>query len=291
MKKIFKDNLKNELGVSNYVFDKHCDIVLIGSDEVFNCVNRSPWGFSKQLFGDNLNCKKVISYAASFGHTKYEDLVKFSLIDDLKIYFKNFSSLSLRDKNSLEIVNKVADIKGDRNVDPVLIYNYSKEIKLNNKINNYILVYAYDNRISNKNDIKNIKNFAKSKGKKLLSVGMYQVWCDYNIIANSFELLGYFKNADYVITDTFHGTVLSIKYNKQFITFIRNSNSNKLLDLLKYFGLEDRQVLNSSLISKNIDKIIDYEKINDIIKEERKRSLNYLRKNLKMKVIKEKEQC
>lgn len=76
----------------------------------------------------------------------------------------------------------------------------------------------------------------------MISIGHYFSWCDEVVIPTPFEVLAYFKGASYIITDTFHGSVFSIKFNKEFCTIVRDMNSNKLVSLLKQFGLENRIV-------------------------------------------------
>ena len=142
------------------------------------------------------------------------------------------------------------------------------------------MIYAYDNRINNETEIKAIKSFAKKYNKQLISFGLYQRWCDKNIMCTPFELLSYFDSADYVITDTFHGTVISIKRNKQFATIVRDSNSNKLCDLLSRFDLEERQVSSITSLEDIITKAIDYDPINILLEAEKERSIEYLHSNL-----------
>ena len=60
-------------------YEKKFDGVVIGSDEVFNCLQMSSWGFTDQLFGKGINTEKTITYAASFGSKRLEDLVKNNL--------------------------------------------------------------------------------------------------------------------------------------------------------------------------------------------------------------------
>ena len=96
-----------------------------------------------------------------------------------------------------------------------------------------------------------------------------------------FELLSYFDHADYVITDTFHGTVISIKRNKQFATIIRDSNKNKLMALLKFFGLESRQVQKVNQIGEIFNSEISFVYANQQIAKEQARTIEYLKENLK----------
>ena len=78
-------DLKN-IGVDKLNYDCEVDTLVIGSDEVFNCLQPYPVGYSKQLFGDGYAHSKIVSYAASFGSTRYEDLVdgniEVILVDD-----------------------------------------------------------------------------------------------------------------------------------------------------------------------------------------------------------------
>ena len=139
-----------------------------------------------------------------------------------------------------------------------------------------MLVYAYGNRINDESEIEAIKKYAKKRNLEILCVGMQQRWCHHNIAANAFELLGYVKNAECIVTDTFHGTVFSIKYNKKFVSLIRESNQQKLGGLLRQFGLYDRAVFDMSTLGSMIDKAIDYKKVNLIIQNEQEKSKEYL---------------
>lgn len=93
-------------------------------------------------------------------------------------------------------------------------------------------------------------------------------------------MLDVFKKAEYVITDTFHGAVLSIKENRQFVALVRRSNQNKLCDLLKRTGLLDRQWKSGCDLRNVMDAPICYQSVNKILVKERQRALDYLKENL-----------
>jgi len=81
--------------------DLDLDVQVIGSDEVFNCVQaNSNVGYSRDLFGHNSPASKVISYAGSFGNTTLEKLDSFDIRGDLERDFARFSAISVRDENS-----------------------------------------------------------------------------------------------------------------------------------------------------------------------------------------------
>jgi hypothetical protein len=92
------------------------------------------------------------------------------------------------------------------------------------------------------------------------------------------ELLKYFENADYVVTDIFHGTVFSIKYNKNFVTIVRNTNAHKLEYLLDKFKLTNRIVKTPADIKCKLEKAIDYADSNFILDEAIKKEMTYLKK-------------
>ena len=277
---IFETCLKEELGVDEYNTAESCDVVIIGSDEVFNCIQpKSTFGFSPTFFGQGINTDRIISYAASFGYTTFEALVQKGIDKEIAGYFKSFDAISVRDKNSLEIVKMLTGIEPTENVDPVIIGKIDDRI-VEPKDDEYIAVYAYVNRIKDPEEIRSIKQFAKKHGLKTIAVGMYQVWCDKNVYGTPFEMVGYIKKAKYVITDTFHGCVFSIKYQKNFAAFVRSQNYYKLMDLLSRFHLESRLIERPEDLEHILKTAIDNEAIIEKINTETTRSITYLSDNL-----------
>ena len=275
---IYQEFAKQYLGLTEEKrYDLKSDIAVIGSDEVFNCTTPSPWGFSTQLFGEHLFANKIITYAASCGATTLTDIKQYHLENELSRALNNVSNISVRDENSYDVVKNLTSKKITRVLDPTFLYDYEKEInkiKVNEK--DYIILYAYPARFLDKKEVQAVKEFAKKKNKKIIAIGFYQYWCDKNLILTPFEYLAYIKKADYIITDTFHGTVFSVKYNKNFCSFVRDSNKNKLDDLLEKFELKSRKVKDINEMEEILEKPIDYKKVNDIIQVEKCKSLEYL---------------
>lgn len=262
-------------------YNTKTDVLIIGSDEVFNCLQPGPnVGYSLELFGKNNRAKRLITYAASFGYTTSDGLRKYGKYDEIKNYINKFDTISVRDDNSMSIVSEMGIENAVMHLDPVLIYDFSGKIIEKKDINDYILIYSYAGRMKNEDEIRKIKEFAKKHGKKTVSVGNHQPWTDVKLPGNAFELLGYIKNADYVVTDTFHGTIFSIIMKKQFATLIRDSNRQKLSSLLNTLFLNDRIVQRAEDIENVLLKRVDYQKTDAVINRERQRTLEYLKNNI-----------
>lgn len=287
-KKKFLKNVRNsynkslaDIGITDCKnYNPKLDKLVIGSDEVFNCLQSYPVGYSKDLFGDGYESIDVISYAASFGYTTYEGLIKYHVDSEISKMLSKFKNISVRDSNSADIVLKLTDNKPVINLDPVLMYDFNNEIKkYQTNLKNYIVIYAYTGRLSREEE-KIIKKFAKKQNKKIVSIGYYSSIADENIICNPLYVFSYFKNADFIITDTFHGTIFSIKMNSKFCTIIRDSNKNKLLDLLERLEQTDRIITNMNNIEKLYHKKMDYEKTNKILQHEKEKAIDYLKTSL-----------
>ena len=289
-KKNFGKKYYKILGVNdepNYL--PRLDTLVIGSDEVFNCIQSNKnVGYSMELFGKDNNAKKTITYAASFGNTTLEKIKKYNKTEEIAKLLNNINAISVRDENSGKIVKDLTEKEVEYNLDPVLIYDYMNECELIPNLDTnekYMIVYAYANRISNE-EAKYIKLFAKSKKLKVYAIGGPQKCADKFIDCSPFEVLAYFKNAEMIITDTFHGSIFSIINQKRFTTIVRRSQGNsygneeKLTDLLRRLNLNDCIVYNINDVEKKIEKKIDYHLTNEIIENERKKTYSYLKNNI-----------
>lgn len=279
----FKNEFLPELGVKPSQENKYYDVIVIGSDEVFNCAQKTWFGFSPQLFGNGLNANKIISYAGSFGATTVETLNKLGIKERVASYLKeNFSAISVRDANSVKVVRTLTGIEPILNVDPVILTDWRKYMPESHvPLTNYMIVYTYPGRISDKKEIHAIKDYAQKHHLKIISIGHYFPWVDKTIIPHPFEVLAYFRDAACIVTDTFHGSIFSIKNQKSFCAIVRDMNSNKLTYLLSQFGLENRIAHNIDDLTGILDTPINYETINKIIDKETTKGLEYLKSSIK----------
>lgn len=279
--RMYTDSLRRYLNVTNQlVFDKPADLTIIGSDEVFNFNPSNPWGISPNFFGGLHNSREVISYAASCGYSTIDDL-SIEWKQKIRLYLSNLNNISVRDQNTFEFVADITDKKVTINLDPVLIYDFQNDVHYKEHSSlidkdRYMIIYSYRNRISDENEISAIKKFAKTHNLKTICLGSFQYWADDYVIVDPFEALHYFDNAEYVVTDTFHGTVISSIFHKKFAVIIRDSNRNKLEDLVKRLNLSEHVASNVEMIGNRLEYCDDYKKFDSIIMENRNKTMDYL---------------
>lgn len=260
----------------------HYDLCVIGSDEVFNCLNSGAWGFTSQLFGNVSNADKVITYAASCGSTKYQELPQ-SVADKIRSSFDRVSAFSVRDNNTHRFVEKLTQKTVVDSLDPVLIYNFDKEVEaaiLPELPAHYCVVYSYYNRIHTKKEIEAIETFCKEYNLTPVAIGAPQFWVKNYVVCDPFQCLKIFQQADFVITDTFHGTIFSAKYAKRFAVLARDSNKNKLLDLVDKICMKAHLMDSIEELDAKYGIAKNKAEFNDCIKKEQEKSLQYLQNNI-----------
>ena len=191
------------------------DSLVYGADEIWN-YNNPLFGIDLVFFGDT-HCDKYIkkiSFAPSFGAT---DITLTPLPNKIINLIESFSSISVRDLNSKEILRKIG-LESTLVIDPALIYSFEEELEESSKVGfhlrKYLLIYSY--KISDIQKIQ-IKDYASRKNLKIVSIGYYNKFADENVIGiNPFEFIQYFNNASFIITSMFHGVIFSLNFKKKF---------------------------------------------------------------------------
>ncbi len=279
--KIFENFRTNELSIKDTDNDQKYDLCVIGSDEVFNCMSPAPWGFTSQLFGNVKQAENIITYAASCGSTKYSD-INSEMVNIIKNAFNNVSAFSSRDENTTNFIKNLTDKPVEQHFDPVWIGDFSEEItktQISIKLpKNYCIVYSYYNRIYDKKEIQSILNFCKSKKLTPIALGAPQKWIKRFYTVSPFEMIKIFQNADFIVTDTFHGTVFSEKFNGRYAVLFRESNKNKLSDLVNKINAQNHLIDDFENISKVYNAFNDRNEVSKSQIEAKKISTNYLKK-------------
>lgn len=282
LRQCFRNRAWKKLGIGPEMnYDYACDAMIIGSDEVFNYTQNHAFGYVPALFGHGIPAGSIISYAASAGYASVKDVEADNMEAEISTGFARFDYLGVRDQNTYEMVARYAKQTPTYVIDPTLLYDFDQEIPPAPIAPGYVLVYAYDGRLDAPEDVEKIRSFAQSKGLRVASVGFYHDWCDENLVVSPFELLSVFRHAAYVVTDTFHGTIFSIKNRKSFVSLIRGenrwgSNASKLGFLLHQLGLEDRINRDLNKLASHLDEAVDYERVYPLLDNLRAASMQFL---------------
>ncbi len=217
-----------------------CDVVLVGSDEVWNL--RHPWYGGKELFyGEGLNAGLLASYAASFGNQ--------SASGGLDSYWssrlKRFDAISVRDRNSQALVEEATGRLPPLVLDPCLQFAHLiPKIPIFPERSPYALVYGhgFPDWLQ-----RAIRDWASSQGVQLLSVGYENGWADEQLIeAGPMEFAAVVAGARAVVTNFFHGCVFALVNGKPFVTAPSDYRFNKVRDLVGALGAERHMVSQST---------------------------------------------
>ena len=163
------------------------------------------------------------------------------------------------------------------------MYDFSKEmdnIEPPFDFTDYCIVYSYRNRIHKHDEIRNILEFCRNHKLRPIAVGAPQAWIKDFIVCDPFQCLKLFEKSSFVITDTFHGAIFSFKYAKRFAIMLRDSNYNKLSDLITRLNLQNHLVSSFSELSSIAAIEKDFKLTNKIIAEGRINTEKYFEENL-----------
>lgn len=263
------------------------DALIVGSDQVWRGGSRPV---AKFFFSDfkYLDVPKV-AYAASFG----TDIWKYNSKEtkECKELVKDFSGISVREGDAISLCEEYLNASAKLVLDPTLLISRSyyenlvEDSNLQPLKNNSMMVYILDNSstkdcivniISQKLDL-SINNVRSEK--YFSEVGTSKI--DKCIFPSIEEWLRGFMEAKYVVTDSFHGTVFSIIFNKPFVSIVnKQRGASRFYSLLNMFGLQDRLVYDISKVDELIGKKIDFDAVNNILTEKRNESINFLIQSL-----------
>lgn len=274
-KHLIRKFMKNELKLEETGLLETQDLVIIGSDEVFNHAR----GINLQLHGNVAGAKRVATYAASCGSALPQD-VRPEDRETVRSALENIERISVRDAVTERYIAELTGRKTLHHLDPVLVGSLPARKRRKVWLKKYLLVYAYGQRIRAEKEIKAIQAFARDRGLKIVAVGGSQFWCDLYIPASPMRLLDYFHSADYVVTDTFHGSIFSVINHKKFAVIVRPTNCGKISGLLEDLGLTERLLPDMEVLEKTLVPEIDYQRIDAILAVERERTRAYLRELL-----------
>lgn len=264
-----KLNMSNAISDSKHLTAMHYPCVVFGSDEIWNYSNPIV-KLDPVYFGLGVSATRRVSYAASCGSLRSDAVVPEQVVHG----WQQFDYLAVRDENSRSLVARHVNKPIEEVLDPTFLVDFSRE-ELPCPITDFILVYTtgFSSEMQ-----RSVKEYARKKGKQLVSVGYRNAFCDQNVISiGPFEFLGYYRAASEVITSMFHGTIFAIKYNKPVAVVVDPYRTNKLATMLSRLGMNNR-VTDAAHLAQTMAQTIDYPAINTLIESGVAHSIDYLKR-------------
>lgn len=264
---------------------KNFSSVIVGSDQLWLPVNVVADYYTLNWVPNEVN---KISYATSFGISVIPDKYK----EKYNNFLRRINHISVREKNGCKLVEEISERKAELVCDPTLLLDKNEWMEIQEekpKIEgNYIFCYFLGKNIEHRKFVERLKEKTGYKIVSLNHCDEYVKYSDkfadeipYNIGPG--EFINLIRNAKYVCTDSFHGTVFSLINNIDFFTFERFSNKNskmstnsRIYSLLDLVNLKNRLLKGNENIDEVIKSKIDFENVNQILNGLRKSSKKFL---------------
>ena len=281
--------LKSDKELQREINRQNFEGYIVGSDQVWRPMY-SPCITNFFLdFAENKNNIKRVAYAASFGVDSWEFSKKQT--KKCRRLARLFNAVSVREDSAIQLCEKHLGKEAIQTLDPTLLLDKSDYESLLPDVSSaccgeYVLTYILDRNPE--------KQSIAEKVAEHLDLRLFSIMPEKTIFeAKRGELnncaqrpveewLQAFKNAKYIVTDSFHGCVFSIIFNKPFIAVPNNKRgATRFTSLFNIFGLNNRLISNVVDLSEAIiETRIDWEKINQIKAEKQEASLYFLKAGL-----------
>lgn len=277
---------------------KDYGVVFVGSDQVWGPLSLYSRFYNLYFVDDRV---PKFSYASSFGVSEIFPWQRAGVAG----FLNRMSLIGVREQRGQQIVKDLTGKEAIVVCDPTFLLTSQEWLtaleeneKTRGKERNgepyaikepYILTYVLGERKDVREQIKELRQESKLKVVNLPHIDNYHAMDDelgdinlYDV--DPFDFIRLIRDAEYVVTDSFHGSVFSILMHKKFITFYRKpstekGNTNSRIDsLFNIFGLSDR--LFHGDIFGQMKKDIDYRLVDEKVSELRASSLDFFMKGL-----------
>lgn len=265
----FKKFREKNLNFTNEDLNKF-DIVITGSDQVWNYnLTDNDWfyflNFKKQ------NTKKI-AYAASFGISEIDCIKKTKIAN----FLNDFDYISVRENSAVSLVKEISRNKVTAVLDPTLLLTkneWKRFFKIPKEKPKYIFVYTVENDRKLWEFAHQLSLQTKLPIYSISYSKLHKQKAQYNFSAGPKEWLEHIFGAKYVVTNSFHAVAFSINFQKQFFFSTPNNTSSRITDITNRYNLSHRDISKC----KN-HKRIDYTLVNQILKNERRLSEEFIKK-------------
>lgn len=260
---------------------KEFDIVVYGSDQIWRKQDvLSKIGYNPWYFGNaNVEASRKISYAGSMG-------VIASDINEILLLKKNFVNFDVISVRELDLQKFLSDLGFDVRlvIDPVFLLNKKEWRKLTQvrKIassERYILFYNLLNTPESNDFVNTLQVKMKLPVKEInMKLDFAHLGVKYIKSASVEKFLSLIDNAEFVVTNSFHGTAFSIIFEKQFYAVGLRDKSSRVCSLLELVGIRERYIEDITMPIN--DDNIDYVEVNTRLHEVVEYSKSFLIENI-----------
>lgn len=261
--------------------------VVVGSDQLWRPANIEGGYFTLEFVPDEVN---KVAYAPSFGIPKLEK----PQADKARLFIPRLNHIGVREERGAELVKELTGIEVPVVCDPTLLFTKEDwNSCIGDRIikDDYILTYFLGDHEDYLKFAKRLSNYWGVKVVGIVHIDGYNSniskYIDeepYDI--DPFQFINLVKFAKCVLTDSFHCSVFSIHFEKEFFAFKRFSDNNsmstnnRLTTLFKIAGIKGRVLSGKEDINKNLFSPIDYKRVHENLHEKRIFSVNYLKMSL-----------
>ena len=264
----------------DYIKPYDFDAFVVGSDQVWRpAYAQGLSAYFLRFLGDDTRVKRI-AYAASFGldHCREFSGKELSQFSDL---IRKFDAVGVREDSAVRLCREFFGVDAEHLLDPTMLlepddYRWLVERDRVPKSAGNMMVYVLDSSVEKQ---KFIDQLAQKRG---LKVNAFKLDSKNAIYPPVTRWLRGFMDAEYVVTDSFHGILFAILFNKPFLTFGNSRRGMTRFDsILKKMQLLDRMVCEPREFDPElVARDIDYSKVNAIRREEVAHSLDFLRNAL-----------
>lgn len=268
-----------------------CDTFLLGSDQLWKYGVTKVFGHS--YFLDFVQKgKNKVAYATSFGAERF--LAPWSFSWKALSCMRRMNYVSVREETNVNMCRKLFGVEAVHTLDPILLCDRGRLAEIaqesaREQKKGYIAAYVLDPTPEKKQALLWL---AEKLGKDI--VVMLDGWP--HLFKKNKEKMGlpqytvteltvndwifYMENSDFVLTDSFHGTCVALLYEKQFYAISNpGRGASRFESLTKEFGLTENYVhAPQEIMQRDLPKQLDYERINKILEDKRRESMEWLRK-------------
>lgn len=251
------------------------DAYICGSDQIWNPF--LTFGIRGMYFLDFVKVGKKISYAPSFGIAVLPAIYK----NKVKKYLLSFDNISIRERSGKKLIKKLTGRDAKQLIDPTFLIDVSDWEKVSSNTKKkapYMLLYIMQ---SDPNMYEYAKSLKKRLGLRIVEISRYGYnpgFVDETLVnVGPSDFLPLFKNADYICTNSYHGFIFSLIFEKRFCLIPCKRFKARIYNLADMLSIK----INETKAEEALDTEYDPQRVREMILMQRENALSWLCKQLR----------